>query len=1046
MQLINNTEGSIFQKLFYKHPAPAIWGHWVLCGDKKLYQIDDTNESFETLSGISRELLHGLFINRKNKSISPKAEKIIQALQIAVENRTGILKPGYYCSEEKCYRIDFTSIDENFFMYSFSDISVEKEQINESESFFELIPDLLSVIGDSQQLLKINSAWERLLGYKKSEILERKFTDNLHPDDVNEWHASLNSIKQHTGISSFTNRIFCKNGEYRFFEWRVFAYGNKLFTAARDITNRIEKNTRLEHINSFSNDLLQLYSENENIDALLRKLIEYSGATFCALNQFNESTKEYSTVSVIGDQGVIKAVENILGFRILGRRWQYNPLSDTPFNKKESFSYKSFLEIPRFIVPGAISRKLQCAIPVGNIAAIRIKNQNSLLADIIFFTPRGVEIKLFTEYEVYLRQITLFLKGISTEQAFRRSEAQLRQIIDMVPHFIFAKDIYGKFILANKAVASAYGTTPEDLIGKTDSDFVKDKKQVNHFRSDDLKVIKSGKELFIKEEVLRTENQPDKVLQTIKIPFTNYNDTDKAVLGASTDITERVLAEKKVLNSEARLRTIIEMAADTILLGSADGRIVGANDQAEILTGYTKEEITKMRIEDLFAVEELSRVPMRYDLLMEGKSVRSERLLKRKDAQLIPIEMNTRVMPDRSLHSILRDIEEIKRVQNELIAAKEKAEENDRLKSAFLSNMSHEIRTPMNAIVGFSNLLTDPGTPNDKKTYYSEIIDNNCKSLLRIIDDVLDISKIESGQMKIVNASCNVNAVLEKLHDMLSELISKEKNNVSVNFDKPESVIEVITDETRLFQVMLNLLNNAVNFTEKGRIDFGVKIMSEYLQFYVKDTGIGIAKELHQKIFERFYRHSGSLSKTHRGTGLGLTICKSLIELMGGNIMVDSELGKGTCMSFTIPYLKPVTSVEPGTFRVVAANPDFADYKILVVEDDQASLEYLLAVLRKIGFRFINIAHNGNTAVEAAIRETYDVILMDIQLPDISGIEATKRILKHDPAARIIAQTAYAMQNDKDTCTREGCIDYIAKPIKINELSLVLSKHLVKSL
>jgi signal transduction histidine kinase len=252
-----------------------------------------------------------------------------------------------------------------------------------------------------------------------------------------------------------------------------------------------------------------------------------------------------------------------------------------------------------------------------------------------------------------------------------------------------------------------------------------------------------------------------------------------------------------------------------------------------------------------------------------------------------------------------RDITKRKRAEEDLIAAKEKAEESDRLKTAFLHNVSHEIRTPMNAIIGFSSLLNEPDLSEEDRHQYIDIIFQSGGQLLSIINDIVDIANVESGQAKVNLTEFNLNSVLNSLNEQFS--INGKKNNVSINLKTTltddDSII--VTDNTKLIQILSNLINNAIKFTKNGRIDFGYVLKDNVLEFRVKDTGIGIPPEYHSRIFDRFYQVDSAVSRQYSGTGLGLSICKGYVELLGGTIRVESESGKGTLFVFTIPFSRP---------------------------------------------------------------------------------------------------------------------------------------------
>ena len=398
------------------------------------------------------------------------------------------------------------------------------------------------------------------------------------------------------------------------------------------------------------------------------------------------------------------------------------------------------------------------------------------------------------------------------------------------------------------------------------------------------------------------------------------------------------------------------------------------------------------------------------------------------------------------LHS---KIKESKHLQN-LMEAKEQAEESDRLKSAFLANMSHEIRTPMNGILGFTQLMLSRISPVDEQKYYLDIIYDRGNHLLQIINDIIDISKIEANQLKIERKLFNLNDLIYELyHSYEVELENKDDNNIQLDlflgFSKENSYI--YSDKIRLRQILTNLIGNAFKFTEKGKISFGYEQKDEEtLLFFVKDTGIGIPKEKQKHIFDRFRQaEEGNTTRNYEGTGLGLSISRNLVHLLNGEIWLNSEDGKGSAFYFTLPFEKGVQH-HSSTNTEKPENHDYNwhNKKILVVEDDPVSQSYLKEILDQTGAE-IFLAANGSEAFRIFSRnKDFSMILMDIKLPDKSGHQVTKEIREARSDVPIIAQTAYAMQEDREKSLEAGCTDYITKPIDPKTLLAVMNKYLKK--
>ena len=413
------------------------------------------------------------------------------------------------------------------------------------------------------------------------------------------------------------------------------------------------------------------------------------------------------------------------------------------------------------------------------------------------------------------------------------------------------------------------------------------------------------------------------------------------------------------------------------------------------------------------------------------------------------------ITKNRSSKFLLEKNVQIGKTKNELIAlnrrfkkAAAKAKDADRLKTAFLANMSHEIRTPLNSIIGFTQLLADDNLSDDQKQYI-DIINTSGKNLLVIINDIIDISKIEAGQLKVVKSDCNINQVFA---DLLQYFQSDRKNHqdkdirISVHLSLSDKDSTIFTDDVRLKQILINLISNAIKFTHCGSVEFGYYLDGEKkkMVFFVKDTGIGMDPEKQNIIFKRFRQADGTISRRYGGTGLGLSISKGLVAILGGHIWVESVLGKGSTFYFSLPYKNTFYStVYLSRERNRELDPySWSDKMILIVEDDENNLYYLKRILSKTQINIIH-AKDGLEAVKKSSEIiNIDIVLMDIQLPLLNGLDATQQIRAMNKKYPIIAQTANAMDDDRRRCIDSGCTDYISKPIDKQVLLDVLSKYL----
>ncbi|MFO7370836.1 MAG: ATP-binding protein [Bacteroidales bacterium] len=376
-----------------------------------------------------------------------------------------------------------------------------------------------------------------------------------------------------------------------------------------------------------------------------------------------------------------------------------------------------------------------------------------------------------------------------------------------------------------------------------------------------------------------------------------------------------------------------------------------------------------------------------------------------------------------------------------LTLTKEKAEESNRLKTAFLHNISHEIRTPLNAIIGFAGLMGQADLSDEKKAQYNQIISQANNQLLAIIDDILNISQIETGQIAKSESETNLNQVLNILYrQYLPEAQKKGIGfKITTACSGPDAII--ITDEHKVISVLTNLLNNAFRFTEKGSVELGCFRKGDMLGFSVTDTGIGIPESEHERIFDRFYQVENSGSTLYGGLGLGLSLASAYVRILGGQFEVESASGVGSKFTFTIPYRNNPETGKGDNPDNYEQNNKVAEKTILVAEDEDSNYAFVQTVLDQLGYKIIR-AVNGSDAVKLCVANPQiNMVLMDIRMPVKNGYESTAEILKFRPELPIVAQTAYGFSKDRDNAINKGCIDYIAKPFSKDQLISLVRRY-----
>jgi PAS domain S-box-containing protein len=645
------------------------------------------------------------------------------------------------------------------------------------------------------------------------------------------------------------------------------------------------------------------------------------------------------------------------------------------------------------------------------------------------------------------------------EEALRESENRFRKVVEQAPIAMAIVGMDGAIEFINNKAIKVFGYQAKD-IPNLDAWWLKAYPDEDYRRevvTEWMSLVQRA--ITEKTEIVGNEFQVTCKDGTIKTVYISGVPVSNKIFVLFDDITERKRVEEALRESEERFSKAYRTSPISFLIANMeDGRIIEVNDAFTTISGFTREEaLASSTLKLNIWVHEEDRQHM-IDTLRTGHTlVRQETMLRAKNGNISTVLLSAQGIQLGHTFCIISSIEDIterKKAEIELIKAKEQAEESDRLKTAFLQNMSHEIRTPMNAIMGFSSLLVEYYNNKPKLEQFSEIINQRCNDLLEIINDILDISKIESGQLPINIEECNLNELFTELTVFFKEhqkRIGKQHIEFKLEAlcDPAENVI--ITDRVKLRQIFINLIGNAFKFTHKGKIEGGCKTdADQYLIFYVSDTGIGIPPDKQDIIFERFaqLRHDKNLA--YGGTGLGLSIVKGLVGILGGRIWLESEQenlpeGKtgGTTFYFSFPFQIAQSANQTPASTDETRDYNFVDKTILLVEDDPFNAAYIKEILSHTGLSILHTEY-GYEAVRIAGSQSPDLVLMDIRLPDMNGYDAIRQIKQQKPDIKIIAQTAYAAHDDKQEALDAGCDDYISKPLKRGSLLSMINKHLSK--
>ncbi len=621
-----------------------------------------------------------------------------------------------------------------------------------------------------------------------------------------------------------------------------------------------------------------------------------------------------------------------------------------------------------------------------------------------------------------------------------QSERKWRSLTENLPDIIFRIDRQGHYQYINSAVERSFKIKAEDFIGKTARQLKLPESMHDPESNEILAVFRDGKMRTRVEEVNTANGLM--ILESRFAPEHDESGNIIHVLGISRDVTE----QKQAIRELSLRQFILENSHLAIIILRADGAVYFSNKTAEDLLGYTHKELETTNIDQLKLWRKKITINKLLPTLRDELFRRSETIYTSPDNSETPMEITLNYMSVGSEEYIcmfLNDITRRRKHEEELRHAKELAEQSDQLKSTFLANMSHEVRTPLNGILGFAELLKYSDAEKEETQKYIDIIYESGNTLLKIIDDILDISKIEAGQIKIVKSSFSLNRLIEELFMLFEHKIlssdGKIKLKLARNESQPEYVIH--SDEVRLRQILTNLIGNALKFTSEGYVEIGLKNQAGHIVVYVKDTGIGIPEEKQKIIFDPFRQAEDSISRTYGGTGLGLAIVQSYAKLLHSEVFLKSTVGKGSTFYVKLPLDIQSKPVEKKVEKTVQTY-NWEGKKILVVEDDRTSFLFLNKLLTQTNADILHV-ESGQRAIESCQNnQDIDIVLMDVRLPDLNGLEATRNIKSLRPNLPIVIETANALSADKEESKQSGCDGFLTKPINKEELLSTLQKLL----
>jgi PAS domain S-box-containing protein len=628
------------------------------------------------------------------------------------------------------------------------------------------------------------------------------------------------------------------------------------------------------------------------------------------------------------------------------------------------------------------------------------------------------------------------------QETVSQTQKQFESLLESMPVGVFIRDFEGNIFYQNTYMNRLFGpkeTQPRNLKNIYPN-------LVKRFFEEDKIVDKFG--IFVGEDKITDSNGVDKTYVTHKFKFTGANNTP-LIGGVSIDITKRKNAEH---NSYVLTKAIINSPIG-VLITSPEGTVEFCNPEFEKYSDSPSEKIIGQTF-PFFNPTQSNKLQGPISSALKGDIFQGEVQISIYDSIQQWYTLSIAPVFNRNgdiahLIFIFDNITQRKEFEREIVIAKTKAEESDRLKTSFLSNLSHEIRTPLNAILGFSSILNNPAiTPGEKLEIPSYIV-NHSNSLLELIGDLIDIAAIESNQLSIKKTECQLNnLLLDAYNEAVSKnaLLTDKKIKTNIKLGVTEENFTILTDPERLTQVVRHLISNAIKFTQKGFVEFGYTFKdANNLMFYVIDSGVGLSEDEKGIIFTPFRQADDSRTRNFNGMGLGLAIAKHIVERLGGKIWVNSVKNQGSTFYFTIPYIPIRTKFDPAIFP--PKTKDYFNWKsktILVADDIDSNFVFIQTLLKPTGVSLL-WAKNGREAIAMAKQHKIDLILMDIVMPEIDGFEATKQIKKFDKNVKVICQTAYPTNENEMASHESGMDSFLAKPIQAYSMLKVIDEFISKN-
>ena len=961
-------------------------------------------------------------------------------------------KDGHIITIEVEGRIGY-DLDGNFkqthcVLHNITERKHTTDALRESEELYrnlvEVLPDGIYKSTKAGVFVDVNPAMVSMLGYdSKEELMAIDIKTQLYFEISDRERVKLQEKNTETGIY----RMRKKDGSEIWIEDRGWLTSDKKTNVLyhegimRDITARRKDEAQLFKLSTAIEQSPSIISITD-----LKGVLEYVNPRYLEITGYSNDELIGNSTRTLNSGKQSKEVyqklwETITSGKIWRGEFQNRKKSGELFWESVSIS-------PISNGQGETTNYIKVAEDITN------RKRYEQIQNVIYHISESVIISENLEQLIGLIQSELGTIIDTTNFYLALYDAQTDTI--SLPFFAdeFDKQDTFKSFPADKTITRYVIHSQKSLLA--DIDLLKeleDSGEIGRYGADSL--IWLGVPLFIKTEVIGVI-----VIQSYK-DKNAYNESDKKMLEFISDQISIAIQRKKdeelIKESEKRFDLAMKASNDGLFDWNFTTNEIYYSTRWKSMLGYKENELPN----DISTWESLSHQEEKEESLLKLRDAIEKKIdhytvefrMKHKLGHWVNILSRAQIIYDEESKAIRAvgthsDLTEQKKAEQKLRNALYKAEESDRLKSAFLANMSHEIRTPMNGILGFADLLRMPGLTGDQQHEYIDIIKKSGDRMLNIINDIVDVSKIEAGLVEIVNKQSNINEQTEFVYTFFKPQAGEKGIELKCKNGLSSHEALVITDKEKVYAILTNLVKNAIKYTDKGTIELGYNLVATQhatplLGFYVKDTGIGIPAERQQAIFDRFIQADIADTRAFQGAGLGLTISKAYVEMLGGKLWVESEAGKGSTFFFTIPYhpVHKAKTVMTTSTSIERTTDHLKKLKILIVEDDEISVMLLMVMLKTFSDKIL-VVDSGVEAIETCYANPdIDLVLMDIKMPVMDGYEATRQIRQFNKNVIIIAQTAYGLSGDREKSKSAGCNDYIAKPINLEELIKLIQKY-----